>query len=479
MEAGLRKMMEKMMNAEPINTTEDRPVLHVALRAHERAKIIVKNKNVVTLVREVLEKLKFFVTRVREAEWHGYSGKPIRDIVNLGIGGSDLGPKMVCEALKPFSRILNVHFVSNVDGSDIYETLKSLNPETTLFVVASKTFTTQETMANARVAKEWVLNRAGFDEAIANHFVAVSTNVEAAVKFGINPENVFEFWNWVGGRYSLWSAIGISIMLAVGMDVFEELLAGAKEMDEHFFSSPIEKNAPVILGLIGIWYNNFWKAQSYAVLPYDEHLRYFPNFLQQLDMESNGKSVTRKGDKVEYETAPIVWGQVGTNGQHAFYQLLHQGTKMVPVDFLVAAESFSPYKDMHDILVANCFAQSEALMRGKSKKQVESELEQMGLKSKKIKKLAQHKVFEGNKPSTTIIYPKLTPRRLGSLIAMYEHKAFVQGVVWDINSFDQWGVELGKVLTQSILNEFKGGKTHQHDASTMALIRYYLKHRAK
>jgi glucose-6-phosphate isomerase len=396
-------------------------------------------------------------------------------VVNIGIGGSDLGPVMVTEALKPYgSDELRVHFVSNVDGTQIAETLKKLNPETTLFIIASKTFTTQETMTNAQTAKDWFLKSANDPGAIAKHFVALSTNTAEVQKFGIDPANMFEFWDWVGGRYSLWSAIGLSIALFIGMDHFEELLSGAFEMDEHFRTAPFEKNLPVILALIGVWYNDFFNAQSQAILPYDQSMHRFAAYFQQGDMESNGKSVSRDGKKVDYQTGPIIWGEPGTNGQHAFYQLIHQGTKLIPCDFLAPAQSHNPLGQHHPILLSNFFAQTEALMQGKTEEQVRAELLKDGKSERRIKKLLPHKVFEGNRPTNSILFKKLTPRVLGSLIAMYEHKIFVQGILWNVNSFDQWGVELGKQLAKVILPELAGdAPVTTHDSSTNGLINFY------
>lgn len=473
-EAKVKKWIEKMFSGEKINFTENRAVLHVALRNRSNRPIYADGEDVMPAVRAELAKMKAFCEKVRSGEWKGYSGKEITDIVNIGIGGSDLGPLMVCEALKPYASNLNAHFVSNVDGAHIAETLKKINPETTLFLIASKTFTTQETMTNAQTARTWFLQAAKDERAIAKHFVALSTNSQAVVKFGIDENNMFKFWDWVGGRYSLWSAIGLSIALYVGFEHFEELLQGAFEMDEHFRTAPFEKNLPVILALLGIWYNNFFGAETYAILPYDQSLHRFAAYFQQGDMESNGKRVTREGEIVSYQTGQIVWGEPGTNGQHAFYQLLHQGTKLVPCDFLAPAISRYPIGEHHAILLSNFFAQTEALMKGKTEKEVRAELEAQGLKKKEIEKLLPHKVFEGNRPTNSILFKKLAPKTLGSLIAMYEHKIFVQSVVWRINAFDQWGVELGKQLAKAILPELKDdAPVKTHDSSTNGLINYY------
>jgi glucose-6-phosphate isomerase len=419
--------------------------------------------------------MKRFSDAVRDGSWTGYSGRSITDVVNIGIGGSDLGPVMVTEALRPYGRPdLRAHFVSNVDGTHLVETLKGLDPERTLFIIASKTFTTQETITNAESARSWLLTAARDDGAVAKHFVALSTNAEAVARFGIDTENMFEFWDWVGGRYSLWSAIGLSIAVYIGMENFEELLRGAYEMDEHFRSTPLERNIPAILGVIGIWYNNFFGAQTHAILPYDQYLHRFPAYFQQGDMESNGKSVRRDGLRVDYSTGPVIWGEPGTNGQHAFYQLIHQGTKLIPADFLAPIESQNPLGRHHRILLSNFFAQTEALMRGKTPEEARAELEATGMKGDALEKLLPHKVFTGNRPTNSIIFRKLTPATLGSLIAMYEHKIFTQGIIWDINSFDQWGVELGKQLAKSILPELEGsGEVTSHDSSTNGLINYY------
>ncbi|HWS03739.1 MAG TPA: glucose-6-phosphate isomerase [Gammaproteobacteria bacterium] len=466
---------ERMFAGEKINVSEDRAVLHIALRNRTGRAIKVDGEDVMPAVNAVLAKMRAFCERVRSGAWKGFSGKPIRDVVNIGIGGSDLGPLMVTEALRPYgSAALQVHFVSNIDGSQIVETLKHLDPATTLFIVASKTFTTQETLTNAQAARAWLLADAGDASAVAKHFVALSTNTDAVRAFGIDTANMFEFWDWVGGRYSLWSAIGLSIALYIGMDAFEELLAGAHAMDEHFRTAPLEKNLPVTLALLGVWYINFFDAETHAILPYDQYLHRFPAYLQQADMESNGKRVTREGQAIDYATGPVIWGEPGTNGQHAFYQLIHQGTRLIPVDFLAAAESHNPLGDHQRILLANFFAQGEALMRGKTLAEARAELVAQGLSGETLERLLPHKLFPGNRPSNTIMYRKLTPRTLGSLIALYEHKIFVQGIIWNINSFDQWGVELGKQLARAILPELeRSDTTVTHDVSTNGLIRYY------
>ncbi|MFA5835717.1 MAG: glucose-6-phosphate isomerase [Bellilinea sp.] len=474
-QSDLGQRIEAMFNGDKINTTEGRAVLHTALRNRSNTAVYVDGQDVMPEVNRVLGKMREFSSAVRSGEWKGYTVKAITDIVNIGIGGSDLGPKMVCEALKPYARPdLRVHFVSNVDSSDLVETLKLVNPETVLFLVASKTFTTQETMTNAHSARDWFLNTARDDAAVAKHFVAMSTNTEAVSKFGIDPRNMFEFWDWVGGRYSLWSAIGLSIVLYVGMEQFEELLAGAHQVDQHFRSTPFEQNIPVIMALLGIWYNNFFGAQSQAILPYDQYLAYFPAYFQQGDMESNGKSVTRQGKWVDFSTGPVIWGQPGTNGQHAFYQLIHQGTQLIPCDFLAAANSHNPLGDHQAILVSNFLAQTEALMKGKTPEEARVELEAAGYSGEQLEELIPAKTFPGNRPTNSFLYPKLTPRVLGALIALYEHKIFTQGVIWGINSFDQMGVELGKQLAKKILPELAGTEAvSNHDSSTNGLIHVY------
>lgn len=480
-ECNVKAWTEKMFTGEKINVTEDRAVLHVALRNRDNHPILIDGKDVMPGVNAVLEKMNRFSESVRSGEWKGFTGKAITDIINIGIGGSDLGPHMVCEALKPYGhQRLRMHFVSNVDGTDIAETLKQLNPETSLFIIASKTFTTQETITNAQTARQWLLDALKDETSVAKHFVAVSTNSKEVGQFGIDTNNMFEFWDWVGGRYSLWSAIGLSIVLFIGYENFEKLLSGAHQMDKHFRNTPYEKNIPVILALIGIWYNNFFGAQSQAILPYDQYLFWFPPYFQQGDMESNGKSTTREGEQVNVSTGPVIWGQPGTNGQHAFYQLIHQGTKLIPCDFLAPAQSQNPIGDHHQKLLANFFAQTEALMRGKTEEEARAELEKENLSDDEIASLLPHKLFEGNKPSNSILFKKLTPETLGSLIAMYEHKIFVQGIIWNINSFDQWGVELGKQLAKKILPELESDeKTSAHDSSTNGLINYFKSQRSE
>ncbi len=474
-QAGLPACIGRMFGGEKINFTERRAALHTALRNRSGHPVYVDGKDVMPDVRRVLGLMRRFSDAVRNGQHVGYTGKAISDIVNIGIGGSDLGPLMACEALKPYaSSALSAHFVSNVDGTHLAETLKKLDAETTLFIISSKTFTTQETLTNARSARAWLVEKLGGEQAVAKHFAAVSTNLEATAKFGINSENVFEFWDWVGGRYSLWSAIGLPIALYVGMDRFEELLGGAYAMDEHFRSAPLDKNIPVLMGLLGIWYGNFFGAESNAVLPYDQYLHRFPAYLQQLEMESNGKSVDRDGNMVDYDTGMVMWGEPGTNGQHAFYQLLHQGTRMIPADFLAPLHSQNPSGEHHAILLANCFAQTEALMLGKTAVAARAELLAQGLHGEALEALLPHKVFQGNKPTNTLLFDRLDPHTLGMLIALYEHKVFVQGVVWNINSFDQWGVELGKQLAGKILSELRDADASpQHDASTNALVKRY------
>ena len=473
-EAGLLTAIAAMFSGEKINTTEDRAVLHVALRNRSNRPVRVGGEDVMPAVNRVLKQMRRFSEAVRSGSWRGYSGKPIRDVVNIGIGGSDLGPKMVTTALTPYAGPLRVHFVSNIDSSDLIEVLKRVEPETVLFLVASKTFTTEETMTNATSARSWLLASAGDEGAVAKHFVALSTNRAAVAVFGIDPENMFEFWSWVGGRYSLWSAIGLSIALHIGMDAFEELLEGAHRIDEHFRNAPLEANAPAILGLLGIWYNNFLGAQSHAILPYDHYLAHFASYFQQSDMESNGKQTTRDGAPVSTSTGPIIWGQPGTNGQHAFYQLIHQGTKRIPCDLLAAAVSHNPLGDHHERLLANFFAQTEALMRGRTAEETRAEIEAEGVTGARLELLTAAKTFEGNRPTNSLLYRQLTPRTLGSLIALYEHKIFTQGIIWGVNSFDQMGVELGKQLAKALLPELKGpGVVRGHDSSTNGLINHY------
>ncbi|OJV14527.1 MAG: glucose-6-phosphate isomerase [Dyadobacter sp. 50-39] len=474
-EAGLAQAIEAMFTGEKINATEDRAVLHTALRNRSNEPVLVDGKDVMPDVNEVLAKMKDFSTRVRSGAWKGYTGKEITDIVNIGIGGSDLGPVMVTEALKAYAKNgLNVHFVSNVDGTHIAETVKSLNPETTLFMIASKTFTTQETMANAHSARSWFLEKASDENHVKKHFVAISTNRTEVEKFGIDPENMFGFWDWVGGRYSLWSAIGLSIACYVGFQNFEQLLAGAHEMDKHFRTTKFERNIPVILALLGVWYNDFFDAQTQAILPYDQYMHRFAAYFQQGDMESNGKSTGRDGKPVGYQTGPVIWGEPGTNGQHAFYQLIHQGTKLIPCDFIAPAISHNPLGDHHKMLLSNFFAQTEALMNGKTDEEVRAELKAAGKKDAEIEQIAPFKVFSGNRPTNSILVKKITPKVLGSLIAMYEHKIFVQGIIWNIYSFDQWGVELGKQLANKIYPELQNDwPVTNHDSSTNGLINQY------
>lgn len=474
-EAQLKDALEKMFSGEKINLRENRAVLHVALRNRSNEPVFEDGRDVMPEVNQVLDQMKYFSEKICAGEWKGYTGKPIKHIVNIGIGGSDLGPYMVTEALKPYQKPhLQVHFVSNVDGTHIAETLKQIDPETTLFMIASKTFTTQETMTNAETAKRWFLEHAQKEEEVEKHFVAISTNLEAVKKFGIAEENMFVFWDWVGGRYSLWSSIGLSIACSIGFDQYIELLEGAHAMDKHFRKMPCEKNIPVLLALIGIWYVNFFGAQSEAILPYDQYMHRFPAYFQQGNMESNGKSIDRNGNPVTYQTGPLIWGEPGTNGQHAFYQLIHQGTQLIPCDFLAPAISHNPIGDHHAKLLSNFFAQTEALMNGKTYEEVVEELKKDALPENEIKELAPFKVFTGNKPTNSILFKKLDPRTLGSLIAMYEHKIFVQGVIWNIFSFDQWGVELGKQLAKKVLPELNNDQAvYSHDSSTNGLINVY------
>jgi glucose-6-phosphate isomerase len=472
-QAGLTDAIGKMFSGDKINRTEDRAVLHVALRNRSNTPILVDGADVMPDINTVLDRMKRFTERIRSGEWKGYTGEAITDIVNIGIGGSDLGPVMVTEALKPYAddKKLRVHFVSNVDGVHIYETLQKVKPETTLFLIASKTFTTQETMTNAQSARQWFLETAKDEAAIAKHFAALSTNKKDVEKFGIDADNMFGFWDWVGGRYSLWSAIGLSIALYIGFDKFEELLEGGHAMDQHFHDTPIDQNLPVMLALVGIWYNNFFNAQTEAILPYDQYMHRFAAYFQQGDMESNGKSVDRDGEPIDYQTGPIIWGEPGTNGQHAFYQLIHQGTKLIPCDFLAPAISQRPIGEHHKILMANYFAQTEALMNGKTEEEAAEELRKSGKSEADIQALAPFKMFSGNRPTNSILFKKLTPRTLGSLIALYEHKIFTQGVIWDIFSFDQWGVELGKQLASRILPELQDDtEVTTHDSSTNGLM---------
>ena len=472
-ETQLKSAISAMFEGQKINETEDRAVLHTALRDFSDDEILVDGENIKPGIKRVLDQMKTFSAKVISGEHKGFSGREITDVVNIGIGGSDLGPVMVCSALKHYKTRLNVHFVSNVDGNHIAETLKKLDPETTLFIIASKTFTTQETMTNAASAKEWFLKKGSQDD-VAKHFVALSTNTKSVKEFGIAEENIFEFWDWVGGRYSLWSAIGLSIALAVGYENFEQLLKGANETDTHFRTADFKENVPVIMALLGIWYRNFYGAGTYAILPYSQYLDRFPAYLQQGDMESNGKSVDRNGNYVEYETGPIIWGEPGTNGQHAFYQLIHQGTELIPADFLAYAKSCNKVSDHQDKLLANFFAQTEALAFGKNADEVKTELFAAGKSEEEIEKLLNYKVFAGDSPTNSFIFDELTPFSLGQLIALYEHKIFVQGVIWNIFSFDQFGVELGKVLAGKILAELGGeNPVNTHDSSTNGLMNYY------
>ncbi|MNM98864.1 Glucose-6-phosphate isomerase [compost metagenome] len=473
-ECGLADAIAAMFSGERINVTENRPVLHTALRNQSDQPVYVDGKDVMPDVKRVLAQMKAFTEKIISGQWKGYTGKEITDVVNIGIGGSDLGPVMVTEALKAYKTRLNVHFVSNVDGTHIAETLKAVDPETTLFLIASKTFTTQETMANAHTAKDWFLASGALQEDVAKHFAALSTNTEAVRAFGIDTQNMFEFWDWVGGRYSLWSAIGLSISLAIGFDNFEDLLKGAYDADVHFKETSFESNIPVILALLGVWYNNFFQAESHAILPYDQYLHRFAAYFQQGDMESNGKYVDRNGQQVDYQTGPIIWGEPGTNGQHAFYQLIHQGTKLIPCDFIAPANSLNPIGNHHQLLLSNFFAQTEALMNGKTEEEVVAEFKKAGKSDQEIEALKAYKVFEGNRPTNSILFKIMTPRTLGRLIAFYEHKIFVQGVIWNIYSFDQWGVELGKQLANQILPELSDANTvTSHDSSTNGLINAY------
>lgn len=473
-ECKLGEAIRAMFEGEQINETEGRAVLHTALRNRGTSAVIVDGADVMPEVKAVLSRMEDFSNRVISGQWLGYTDKQITDVVNIGIGGSDLGPVMVTEALKHYKTRLDVHYVSNVDGTHIAETLKSLNPETTLFLIASKTFTTQETMANANSAKEWFLKSGAVQKDVAKHFAALSTNIQGVTNFGIDTENMFEFWDWVGGRYSLWSAIGLSVALSIGFKNFEELLKGAYEADNHFRHTEFEDNIPVVMAMLGVWYNNFFEAESHAILPYDQYLHRFAAYFQQGDMESNGKYVDRNGQRIAYQTGPIIWGEPGTNGQHAFYQLIHQGTKFIPCDFIAPVISHNPLRNHHQLLLSNFFAQTEALMNGKSETEVVDELLKSGKSQEEIEKLKAFKVFEGNRPTNSFLIKKITPRSLGTLIAFYEHKIFVQGVVWNIFSFDQWGVELGKQLASQILPELENNQNiDSHDVSTNGLINQY------
>jgi glucose-6-phosphate isomerase len=473
-ECKLAEAIKAQFAGEKINQNENRAVLHTALRANSNQSILVDGEDIIPKIHAVKAHMKDFSAKVISGNWKGYTGKTITDVVNIGIGGSDLGPVMVTEALRPYKNHLNIHFVSNVDGTHIAETLKKVNPETTLFLIASKTFTTQETMANAFSARNWFLDQAKEELAVSKHFVALSTNAKAVSAFGIDIANMFEFWDWVGGRYSLWSAIGLSIALSVGFENFELLLSGANEMDNHFANAAFEVNMPVVLALLGIWYVNFFNAATHAILPYDQYMHRFAAYFQQGDMESNGKSVDRNGNRVDYATGPVIWGEPGTNGQHAFYQLIHQGTQLIPADFIAPAITHNKISNHHTLLMSNFFAQTEALMNGKTKEVVEAELEKAGLTKEEIAKLSPFKVFEGNKPTNSILVKQITPKTLGAIIAMYEHKIFVQGVIWNVFSYDQWGVELGKQLANSILPELEHNEEiHAHDSSTNGLINQF------
>ena len=471
--------ISKMFSGQRINVTENRPVLHTALRNRSATPVYVEGKDVMPEVRAVLSRMRAFTDAIRSGSWHGFSGQPITDVVTIGIGGSNLGPAMVTEALTPYTqRLLRMHFVSNIDGTHISETLRSLAPDRTLFIIASKTFTTIETMTNAATARAWFLQHGGTEATIAKHFVAVSTNTEAVRAFGIDPANMFEFWDWVGGRYSVWSAIGLPVALAIGMDNFEQFLAGAHAMDLHFKTEPFRKNMPVLLALMGILNTNFFGYTAHAILPYDQYLRRLPAYLQQLEMESNGKQVQRDGTPVPYQTCPVIWGEPGTDGQHAFFQLLHQGTMVIPADFIASVQTHNPVGDHHRLLLSNFFAQTEALMNGRTLEQVTELLRKAGIAEAEIAAQAPHRVFPGNRPSNSIMLQKLDPATLGALLALYEHKVFVQGVIWNICSFDQWGVQLGKELATSIFSELQGPQpVSAHDSSTNGLIAFYKKHR--
>jgi len=475
-EAGLEQATKDMFNGVAINNTENRAVLHTALRAsHKQDTLMIEGKNILAEVRSTLKKMEGFVAQLNSGEWKGYSGKTITDVVSIGIGGSYLGPKVVTEALTPYAQDnIKVHFVANIDGSDIIGKLKQLNPESTVFVISSKTFGTLETLSNANAARDWFLSNGGSKDTVSKHFAAVSSNIEKAIAFGMTEDNIFPMWDWVGGRYSLWSAIGLPIAIALGMDNFYQLLDGAYQMDEHFQNTPFEQNLPVIMGVLGVWYTNFYNAQSHALIPYDHYLRALPAHIQQLDMESNGKSRLFNGEKVTVETGPIIWGGAGTNGQHAYHQLLHQGTRLVPIDFIAPLQTHNPIGDHHAQLFANCLSQSQALMVGKTLSQAEEELQKAGLKTSDIAKIAPHKIIDGDKPSNTLLTDKMTPASVGALIALYEHKTFVQGTIWGINSFDQWGVELGKVLGTDIYERLVTDTNNDHlDASTKALIQTF------
>ena len=472
-EAGVREAIQQQQSGEKINVTEDRAVLHTALRNMGDNAIFVDGKDVMPGVKASWAQLAAFSNEVRSGAWKGFTGKRIKHVVNIGIGGSDLGPRMVINALKPFqTEEITFHFVANIDGADLHEVLQKIDPETTLFIVASKTFTTQETMTNANSAKSWFLSNGGQDTDVAKHFVAVSTNAEGVAKFGIDTENMFGFWDWVGGRYSVWSSIGLPVVLAIGFQGFQEFLSGAHAMDNHVAEADWSENIPALMAVLGIWYRNFHNAPSHAILPYDQYLDRFAAYFQQGDMESNGKNVDRAGNRVNYPTGPIIWGEPGTNGQHAFYQLIHQGTDLIPADFITAKNCQHSLRDHHPILMANFIAQTEALMKGKSRTEVEIEMRQAGISEDEVEKIAPYRVFEGNRPTNSIVLDEVNPYHLGQLVAAYEHKIFIQGFIWNIFSYDQWGVELGKVLAKTVYNELSGGPKHDHDSSTLALIDY-------
>ena len=472
-EAGVREAIQQQQSGEKINVTEDRAVLHTALRNMGDKAIFVDGKDVMPGVKASWAQLAAFSNEVRSGAWKGFTGKRIKHVVNIGIGGSDLGPRMVINALKPFqTEEITFHFVANIDGADLHEVLQKIDPETTLFIVASKTFTTQETMTNANSAKSWFLSNGGQDTDVAKHFVAVSTNAEGVAKFGIDTENMFGFWDWVGGRYSVWSSIGLPVVLAIGFQGFQEFLSGAHAMDNHVAEADWSENIPALMAVLGIWYRNFHNAPSHAILPYDQYLDRFAAYFQQGDMESNGKNVDRAGNRVNYPTGPIIWGEPGTNGQHAFYQLIHQGTDLIPADFITAKNCQHSLRDHHPILMANFIAQTEALMKGKSRTEVEIEMRQAGISEDEVEKIAPYRVFEGNRPTNSIVLDEVNPYHLGQLVAAYEHKIFIQGFIWNIFSYDQWGVELGKVLAKTVYNELSGGPKHDHDSSTLALIDY-------
>ncbi len=472
-EAGVREAIQQQQSGEKINVTEDRAVLHTALRNMGDKAIFVDGKDVMPGVKASWAQLAAFSNEVRSGAWKGFTGKRIKHVVNIGIGGSDLGPRMVINALKPFqTEEITFHFVANIDGADLHEVLQKIDPETTLFIVASKTFTTQETMPNANSAKSWFLSNGGQDTDVAKHFVAVSTNAEGVAKFGIDTENMFGFWDWVGGRYSVWSSIGLPVVLAIGFQGFQEFLSGAHAMDNHVAEADWSENIPALMAVLGIWYRNFHNAPSHAILPYDQYLDRFAAYFQQGDMESNGKNVDRAGNRVNYPTGPIIWGEPGTNGQHAFYQLIHQGTDLIPADFITAKNCQHSLRDHHPILMANFIAQTEALMKGKSRTEVEIEMRQAGISEDEVEKIAPYRVFEGNRPTNSIVLDEVNPYHLGQLVAAYEHKIFIQGFIWNIFSYDQWGVELGKVLAKTVYNELSGGPKHDHDSSTLALIDY-------